>query len=88
MLVVVGVLALFTAGLLLAGQRIASAGKQFLPQLQQQLSNSGFASVFGDPPQVAGSLQDRAWLSDRTQIGSSSPADSRTAKPASAASRR
>ncbi len=57
MLLVVGVLALFFAGLALAGQQVASGSRQYLPQMQQQLQNSGLASMLGGSGQAGKALQ-------------------------------
>lgn len=52
MLLVLAILALFVAGLSLAGRQIASGASEYLPQIQQQLERSGAAGMLGGGQQL------------------------------------
>ena len=57
LLLIIGFIALFVAGVGLAAQQIASGSQRYIPQLQQQFQQSGLASMLGGGRQLASALQ-------------------------------
>lgn len=60
LLVLIAFLAIFVAGLTLAGQQIVSGAERYLPQLQQQYQQSALAGMLGGGKGISRALQNIA----------------------------